>query len=268
MEETLMTHAHTRVYSHTHTNTLPPTAPKTPPGGKVHVQLLSRPILWMLLQEKEKEPHTGNKTHSPPQSLQIHEGTSYRTWRSRYPQQAALPKQTSRTKRDQPVLAPGPDPETKDGWMYGWMVGWKDGWMEMKEEWQQQRRRQILPPHEDAGEQMESNRRQKKMKQMKVWPCGSAGPGFCWSGSYCPRVERASFPIMRQPAFFFLPLRNSRAELAFHLPSKLSHHSGSQSPPSATPPPNTGWWQGSNAACRLANGASSQGWLREEKEEA
>lgn len=136
MEETLMTHAHTRAYSHTHThtNTLPPTPPKTPPGGKVHVQLLSRPILWMLLQEKEKEPHTGNKTHSPPQSLQIHEGTSYRTWRSRYPQQAALPKQTSRTKRDQPVLAPGPDPETKDGWMYGWMVGWKDGWMEMKEE--------------------------------------------------------------------------------------------------------------------------------------
>lgn len=116
-------HMHTLVFTHTHThtNTLPPTAPKTPPGGKVHVQLLSRPILWMLLQEKKKEPHTGNKTHSPPQSLQIHEGTSYRTWRSRYPQQAALPKQTSRTKRDQPVLAPGPDPETKDGWMYGWM---------------------------------------------------------------------------------------------------------------------------------------------------
>lgn len=59
-----MTHAHTRVYSHTHTNTLPPTAPKTPPGGKVHVQLLSRPILWMLLQEKKKNPTQGTRpTH-------------------------------------------------------------------------------------------------------------------------------------------------------------------------------------------------------------
>lgn len=54
-----MTHAHTRAYSHTHThtNTLPPTPPKTPPRGKVHVQLLSRPILWMLLQEKKRTPH-------------------------------------------------------------------------------------------------------------------------------------------------------------------------------------------------------------------
>lgn len=115
------------------------------------------------------------------------------------------------------------------------MVGCKDGWMEMKEEWQQQRRRQILPPHEDAGEQMESNRRQKKMKQMKVWPCGSAGPGFCWSGSYCPRVERASFPIMRQPAFFFYPW--GTAEQSWHFICRQSSHITAAANPLLLQPP-------------------------------
>jgi len=104
--------------------------------------------------------------HSPPLSLQIHVGTSYRTWRSEIPKNCSS---VQKKPEDKPV------PERMDEENRGVTEPTSSLFLHMKID-------KKPKPHQ-------SNRLKKKRKR---W---SRVFSWCWTGCYCPQVSEYWFPL-------------------------------------------------------------------------
>lgn len=106
------THTHTprQTHTHTHTSCTPfPQPPPTPPR-RVRAQPTEVSARSVGVHEGIDRPRHNTRSmvhkcqtpiHSPPPSLQIHEGTSYRTWRREIPKSSSLVQ--NRQQKVQPV---------------------------------------------------------------------------------------------------------------------------------------------------------------------